>query len=245
MNIVFIHGLLGNPSEFFHIASLINQKVQLISLPYHGCSEAIIDFSSINDWLEEQLLNLKVHNCIIYGYSMGGRLALHYALTQTKPKVKIEGIIIESSNIGIADHNERKARHSDELKWIDLFSSEKDYYSVLNQWYSQKLFFSLSESQKKELIEKRVNSTNRRFISQAIERLAVSKMPYLGSYLKDTTIPMLYLFGEYDIKYKNIAEKISKLNPNIIIKEISSSSHNCHYEQPKLVAKEIIEFIGK
>ncbi|WP_298509235.1 alpha/beta fold hydrolase, partial [uncultured Ruminobacter sp.] len=103
LQIVFLPGFLGSAHEFLTFADKIPVGAQILSLPGSGCSDAEVDFSSINDWMEEQLIGLKVKECILYGYSMGGRIAAHYALTAERRKNAVKGLILGRAGFGIAD----------------------------------------------------------------------------------------------------------------------------------------------
>ena len=69
-------------------------------------------------------------------------------------------------------------------------------------------------------------------------------MKNCNSLLQQANIPILYINGQYDDKYKNISIKLQKFNnKNVITKQISNAGHNCHYEQPKEITNLINDFI--
>ena len=41
---------------------------------------------------------------------------------------------------------------------------------------------------------------------------------------------MIYFYGSDDQKYSKMANEINQLNPSILIKGISNSTHNSHFE---------------
>ncbi|MGN1393073.1 MAG: alpha/beta fold hydrolase [Succinivibrionaceae bacterium] len=242
MKIVFIHGFMGNPKEFFPIALNLPIKSEIITLPYHGCSDCFIDFSNINDWLDEQLLSLKIKDCIIYGYSLGGRIVYNYLLNNKKPKCRVHGAIIESSNYGLINQKEIQEREKIDTKWSESFLN-KPIIDVLKDWYNQPIFNSLSLEDKQKLInnKKNLNPIN---MAKAITNLSVSKMPYYKPLLKELNKKLLYIYGENDEKYKTLSKELNLLNnKNIKTISISNASHNCHFEQLSTVSKIINEFI--
>lgn len=240
MHIVFLHGFLGTPQDFMSLAFRLPFKTDMISLPGHGCSDANVDFTTANDWLTEELAGLKVKDYILYGYSLGGRIALNYALnTKKKPQT----LILESVNIGLADALQKKERLAQDLLWSKRFK-EEDITKVLKDWYNQPIFNKLSDEDKELLIKKRSKNNPKR-IAQVLENLSLAKMPFLGEGLKKITIPTLYLYGSEDEKFKKIATKITSYhNPQISVQEIAGASHNCHLTNSSDICNIISKFIA-
>lgn len=244
LQIVFLPGFLGTAHEFLTFADKFSIGAQIISLPGSGCSDAEVDFTSVNDWLEEQLIGLKVKECILYGYSMGGRIATHYALTAERPKVKVKGLILESSGFGIADKAERKERFRNDKVWAEKFASGpmKD---VVTEWYGQPVFADLDEEEKEKLILMRSRNIGER-MARTLTGLSTGKMPYLGSLIKDTNLPLLYLYGENDVKYRELALKLAEArNPAITVTGISGCGHNIHMKKPEDIVLGISQYLEK
>src|SRR5574344_23610 len=241
MHIIFLHVLLGVPQEFMSIATKLNNPTEMISLPGHGCSNVTVDFSNVNDWLDEQLTGLKIKDFILYGYSLGGRIAMNYVCS-SKTKFKPLGVIVESSNIGLAEKQDKNLRFQNELTWAKRFNNEQ-IKNVLSDWYNQEVFSDLSNEDKDFLIKKRINN-NGKNISKVIEHLSLAKMPYLGGMLKTLNTPFLYIYGENDKKYMSIAQKIcSYNNPQIKVEMLNNCGHNCHLHNSNQIATILKNFV--
>lgn len=242
LQIVFLPGFLGSAHEFLTFADKIPVGAQILSLPGSGCSDADVDFTNVNEWMEEQLIGLKVKECILYGYSMGGRIATHYALTAQRPKVKVKGLILESSGFGIAEKAERKERFRADCAWAERFAAEpmKD---VVTDWYEQPVFADLSPEEKEKLIIMRSRNIGTR-MAKTITGLSTGKMPYLGGLIKNTGLPLLYLYGENDAKYRMLAEKLVSIgNPAVNVAGIPSCGHNIHMKKPDEIILRINKYL--
>lgn len=244
LQIVFLPGFLGSAHEFLTFADKIPVGAQILSLPGSGCSDAEVDFSSINDWMEEQLIGLKVKECVLYGYSMGGRIAAHYAITAERPKIAVKGLILESAGFGIADKQTRKERYRADCAWADKFATEpmKD---VVTEWYNQPVFADLTDEEKERLIVMRSRNIGVR-MAKTMTGLSTGKMPYLGEAIRKTSLPLLYLYGENDAKYGELAAGLQKAgNPAMSIVGIPECGHNIHMKKPEAVITEINKYLNK
>lgn len=244
MNIIFLHGFLGNNQEFDCIKDQIKAQVYTLELPYHSTQKqtCTTSFKNINEWLNSEINKLKINDYVLYGYSLGGRIVCSYLANLNNFENRLKGVILESCNFGPHNYQERKNRYSTDLKWALKFVNEKQR-KCLSDWYDQQIFKNLSIKQKEELINKRLNF-NKENIANAITNFSFSKMKNCNSLLQQANIPILYINGQYDDKYKNISIKLQKFNnKNVITKQISNAGHNCHYEQPKEITNLINDFI--
>lgn len=244
MNIIFLHGFLGNKQEFDAIKDQINAKVYSLELPYHSSLKQTCTSSlkNIHEWCYNEINKLGIKEYVLYGYSLGGRIICSYLTHLNNFDKRLQGIILESCNFGPENYQERKNRYSIDLKWALKFVNEEQRKS-LSDWYNQPLFKNLSTKRKEELIDKRINF-NKENIANAITNFSFSKMKNCIYLLQKINIPILYINGQYDEKYKNISKKLQNFNnKNVITKQIPCAGHNCHYEQPEEITNLINEFI--
>lgn len=168
------------------------------------------------------------------GYSLGGRVLFNALPTIEK---YLSSIAFISSGLPLSDTNDQKAKvafdqmaiqQSKQLSPNEFFDwwHELPIYNGVNkkpgfQDYKTKLLqtFSLSD-----------------FI-QIIQSLSVNKMqPNLYS----TSINSIYFFGEYDTKYRDIANQYTNFFNKIMISPIKNASHLCWFEQPQIIQKQLL-----
>src|SRR5258708_14029921 len=114
MAIVLLHGFTGSTKTWAqHIPELsAHHQVIAVDLLGHGQAAAPGDPARYSiECCTRDLANLfdqfGLERCYLLGYSMGGRVALHFALTYPE---RMLGLILESASPGIADPRERQAR---------------------------------------------------------------------------------------------------------------------------------------
>src|SRR5690606_36961553 len=103
--IVFLHGFLGSGEVFYPLFPLLPDdfNILLIDLPGHGSTRYPNDARRYHVQHQIKDLNHIIQShCpskpYLYGYSMGGRLAIRYALYASK---SLKGLILESTSPGI------------------------------------------------------------------------------------------------------------------------------------------------
>ena len=82
--VIILHGLYGSSDNWITISNKLskNYKVIVPDLRNHGQSphDDEMDFKSMTEDISELLKKLSVKECILMGHSMGGKLAMHFAM---------------------------------------------------------------------------------------------------------------------------------------------------------------------
>ncbi|MBL7764555.1 MAG: alpha/beta fold hydrolase [Chitinophagaceae bacterium] len=82
-NLILIHGALGHAKHFDALCDLLKDAYQLhvIELPAHGQNQEHVDFSipGFSNYVAEYIQQHHLEAAGIFGYSMGGYIALHLA----------------------------------------------------------------------------------------------------------------------------------------------------------------------
>lgn len=200
--LLFLHGFLGSPSDFDLVCShLENYEHLFIELPGHGKAPFIEDPTSL-------FPKTPVH---LIGYSMGGRLAMQYAV---KHPNKIASLTILSAHSGL--QKGRKERLQRDIDWSKKIA--EDYPLFLDAWYRQEIFNGFKPN-----LSTRKNH-NPSELAKTLIHYSVGNQEILSP--KHAT----FVVGEYDKKYR-------KLYPNGIV--VPGAAHMIHLENPEFVAKVI------
>ena len=232
--LLFLHGLLGLTEDFLSMIATLKKDFYCIGidLPGHGCSSlsSPLTLESTLQALLDVIHHHKLDKPSIVGYSLGGRLAM--LLDYYHPDL-FDTIIVLSSHPGL-NPDEKKERILIEKKWIALL--EKDIDAFLKSWYSQPLFKTLEASS----IVKRRSTINKDAIIQVMQALSITKQKSLWDHLNKIQKSCLFLYGQYDEKYKEIYKN---LPPRLHQREILLASHAIHLENPLDCTRNILEFI--
>ncbi|KUO63691.1 hypothetical protein APF79_00350 [bacterium BRH_c32] len=245
--ILFFHGFGGTAYDWKFIFPSIPENFQAIAIDLvgHGKSDSPTDThfyysESIISQIREVIKSLNVTTPILCGYSMGGRIALGYAIQYTN---EISALILESSSPGIIDKKERKnrtlsdSRLSERLETIGI---EKFF----NEWYEQPLFNSLRTDT--QLIEKLLGSKSEQNIigiKNSLKYFSQGLMPSYWNQLNKISVPILLISGSLDQKYCNFNRRIKTILESAKWEIINGAGHNTHLEKPDEFIKLVNKFL--
>jgi 2-succinyl-6-hydroxy-2,4-cyclohexadiene-1-carboxylate synthase len=241
--VVLLHGFMGESNDWSKITNrLAKQGVRClaIDLPGHGYSPITtkVTITSLSHDLARLIKSFPALNTFIVGYSMGGRVA--YDLLCHNPQL-FKAAIIESASPGIENIVERSKRADADANLLCGIENQEGLNQFLQRWYQNTIFGNLRQSPHfSSLLESKKFKQTKHW-QQAINQLGVGKqLPYWNQLATQQT-PVTYVSGELDTKYDKIGVKLSKINLNIIHKQVIGCGHNTHYQQPVTFLETILE----
>ena len=233
-NLIFLHGFLGSPRDWDPFVFPGHFR-HCITLPGH-------EFLPLPPRapLLEQLLKLfykqfKKRKVILIGYSLGGRLAMHFA--QTFPEC-VKALIILSANPGLECPKQRKSRLQKDKKWAEHLLKE-GLLAFIKKWQKQPLFNPLPPK-----ILKRRNNHSPKELARILRELSPGALPSLWEHLPQFPFKTLFLFGQDDVNYYKIAKKVQNINSNITVDMIPHAKHAIHLENFTACREKIDQFIN-
>ena len=164
------------------------------------------------------------------GYSMGGRLALHFALAFPG---RVERLVLESASPGLEDDQERaRRRESDE--GLAMRIEREGIGPFVDYWEAQPLFESQSRLARRARTRlRRVRLANDAVsLAGALRALGTGSLPSLWDRLGEVTTPTLLLAGALDPKFVGIAERMVSLMPRARLVVVPDAGHAIHLERP-------------
>lgn len=232
--LICLHGFSENLNTWDNI-DVRGYKMILIDLIGHGNSDKPISrkyyhVNYIVKHLNKLITKLGFNKYSILGYSMGGRIALSYALTYPSD---IDKLILESTSYGVCGLFKRiKRRKSDKtlaksiinngIRWFDK------YWSSLSIFDSQK---NLSDTVKDEIKLRRLNNKDYALHNSLLKN-GQGTYPCYKNLLSKLTMEVLHISGEYDKKYVQIGYEFANANLNIKQIILKCVGHNTHIEDP-------------
>jgi 2-succinyl-6-hydroxy-2,4-cyclohexadiene-1-carboxylate synthase len=239
--LVLLHGFLGTRKDWRPIVEELVPEYRCISvdLPGHGGSFVKdpargFTFDAFCDVLNARLDELKVDQMALLGYSMGGRMALYYALRHPD---RIRQLVLESASPGLKTLEERQRRRQSDIQLaaqLDrIAETEGDRLprSFLLEWYAQPLFLTLKRHPEtlERLLQRREQNQPVR-LARSLRGLGTGMQPSLWERLPELAAPTLLIVGEEDRKFRQIAEQMQELSPRIALEVLGSCGHNVHLE---------------
>jgi 2-succinyl-6-hydroxy-2,4-cyclohexadiene-1-carboxylate synthase len=194
----------------------------------------VVDFST---WtFEERLAEIRADGCVVVGYSMGGRLALHAAL-----RAAFAGLVLVGASAGIADADERRRRRAEDLDladWIEAHSIEE----VVERWERNPVFASQPPSVVAAQRAGRL-AHSPADLARLVRSAGQGALDPIWDRLGELSMPVLALAGENDSTYRAASERIASLVPHGRAAVIAGAGHAAHLEAPDAVAEAILAWL--
>jgi 2-succinyl-6-hydroxy-2,4-cyclohexadiene-1-carboxylate synthase len=164
------------------------------------------------------------------GYSMGGRLALHFALRHPD---RVERLVLLSASPGLRTEEERMERRAQDEQRVDEI--EDDLESFLPRWYRMPLFRSLDDATREALITER-SQNNPAELRKSLEGMGTGAQPSHWEHLHQIRVPAWAIAGANDPKFVAIAQEMADVSllDAIITPGVG---HAIPAERPKVLAE--------
>lgn len=248
--LLLLHGFTGSVSQWEPLVASLSSTHQLILVDMlgHGESDAPehaerYSTAEVVEDLAELLRQLRLDQVHVLGYSMGGRIALSFAVLK---KELVRSLILESSSPGLASEAERLTRIQSDQTLADRIEQQgiewfADYWSKLPLFSS---LLQLPQAKQLQLHEARLR--NHPFgLAQSLRGIGTGTQPSWWLQLEELVIPVQLIAGELDQKYCLIAEEMHRRLPQSQLAIVSGAGHNVHVEQPHLFDTIIKRFLDQ
>ncbi len=166
------------------------------------------------------------------GYSMGGRLALHYAIARPD---RVERLILLGASPGIADPPARVARRrADERLAGELERSSIEEFA--ERWSRAPVLAGQPPAVEAAARADRLRSTPGG-LARALRGLGTGALPPLWGRLPGLSTPTCLIVGERDQKFRSIAEQMAAATAAATVEIVPDTGHAVHLEAPAAVAR--------
>jgi 2-succinyl-6-hydroxy-2,4-cyclohexadiene-1-carboxylate synthase len=189
------------------------------------------------------LHHLDIERTALLGYSLGGRVALHFAVES--PQL-LWALVVESASPGIEDDMERDARFASDLQLAASIETE-GLEAFADRWQSQPLFASQRQLPPAVLDEQRRqrldNSTTG--LGNSLRGMGAGAQRWLFPELPHIDTPTLFLAGALDERYAALAPVMAAAVPGAEHHIIESAGHTVHLEQPEPYTALVTDFLAR
>lgn len=244
--IIFLHGFTGSSKTWVPIIEQLPDTVRCITVDLmgHGKTDSPSDanryimYEQVMD-LHELFQFLKITNFTLVGYSMGGRIALAYALAFPK---HVKRLVLESASPGLQSEADRLGRITADEKLAKKMESE-GLSSFIDFWQDIPLFHSqkkLDETKLHSIREERMQQTVLG-LANSLNGMGTGRQPSYWSRLNELKVPVIIITGELDEKFTIIAKQMTEQIRYCQHLEVSEAGHAIHVENPVQFATIIME----
>lgn len=231
-----LHGFLGLPSDWDFLgnpeeAALEKVDVFKVLSPSTGASLA--------DWAEafNDQVARKPEKRVLLGYSMGGRLALHSLVRN--PSLWAGAIIVSANPAPLPDEREPRLVADENL--AQRFENEP-WESIVSAWENHPVFGG-----KPIPFVRRESDFRRADLAGAFRAWSLGHQENLTPRLSGLGIPILWITGEQDSRYHEIARRVASQLPQASIEFVSipNSGHRVPWEQSQAFQTHFSSFLRR
>lgn len=238
--IVALHGFTGDGRDFAPLAGGAKTRLPLPwlapDLPGHGACRVDdpargYSFEAVDALIEATLQRLPPGPRRLLGYSMGGRLALHFAVRNPGA---VDQLLLIGASPGIETAREREERHANELLLATRI--ERDGLTwFAPYWENQPVIRSQETIRPTWLgpMRRRRRRLDPVSLAHSLRNLGTGAMPPLWNRLHSLRMPAVLFVGTQDTKFLNIADEMRRRCPSLLLSTIPGAGHCAHLENPR------------
>ncbi len=235
---LLLHGFTGDTTTWCRARDVLRRhgRTVAVDLVGHGQSPAPEDLGPYTmpaclDQLDAVLERLDLPGAWAVGYSMGARVALHWAVHRPQ---HVLGLILESASGGLETAAARAERVAlDEALAARIVKGGMKAF--VEEWLEQPLFAGLKRLPKaaydaqmdQRLLNRTVGLVN------SLRGMGAGAMAPVWAEVPNLAVPTLLLAGEQDAKYVALARRLAGLIPGSRCEVIAGAGHSVHVEQPE------------
>jgi 2-succinyl-6-hydroxy-2,4-cyclohexadiene-1-carboxylate synthase len=244
--LALLHGFTGSSASWGELTSWLSSyfTVVAVDLPGHGMTDAPDEparyaMQRTVDDLGALFKVCGVERPHLAGYSMGGRLALYYALHHP-----VRSLMLESASPGLADATERAARQAADEALAERIERE-GVAAFIDWWEALPLFASHTHLPEAVRAAQRAQRlTNRPHgLANSLRGLGTGVQPSLWGRLGELDVPVLLMCGALDEKFTAIARAMSGHIRDARLHIFHDAGHTPHLEQPVQFRDTLLRFV--
>ncbi|MEZ4267325.1 MAG: alpha/beta fold hydrolase [Myxococcota bacterium] len=252
-----LHGYTGGCRDMEALAEHLQRPVVGLDLPGHGGTAAdpdgagpsfaqviaeLADLCGPAGSVSETLRGLGAGGPpVLFGYSMGGRLALALALTAPE---RFSALVLVGATAGLADADARAARRLADAQLAARVESI-GAAAFAAEWAQHPLIRSQRRAPQphRDAMAARRAANDARGLAASLRGCGVGQMTPLHGALPSLALPVLLLTGAEDTRYAAEAAAMCALLPDARHVPIAHAGHAAHLEAPASTAEAIERFL--
>jgi len=230
-DLVLLHGFTQTGASWDGVRARLDPRYRAIApdLRGHGAARAArpVDLRSVLADLDA----LVPDGALLAGYSMGGRVALHFALAHPG---RLAALVLVGASPGLAAEPERAARVAADLALARRLETI-GLPAFAREWGAAPLFAGQPPEVAAAAHADRMRN-DAAGLAAALRGLGTGALPSLWEDLRRLALPVALLVGERDLKFRAIAQAMAGSLPAAVLRVIAGAGHAAHLERPEAVA---------
>ena len=239
--IIILHGLFGSSDNWLSIAKILSEdnKVYSVDQRNHGQSphDSEFNYSAMANDLKEFLSNHQIENPIVIGHSMGGKVAMQFAVENPQMLEKV--VIVDISPKSYPVHHDTILEGLGSLDLSEI-KSRGDADKQLSEY--------VPDVGTRQFLLKNLARTPQGFEWKINFPVIRDNIEIIGYGLDDAAVfekETLFINGRNsDYIKEEDSELIYRHFPKAKLKTIENAGHWVHAEQPEEFLRSVQEFIN-
>jgi 2-succinyl-6-hydroxy-2,4-cyclohexadiene-1-carboxylate synthase len=229
--LVLLHGFTATGRSWDGVVAALGERYRPIAPDIRGHGSAPDPQPVTLEAVLADLERVDPGPLSLIGYSMGGRIALHFALAHPQ---RIDRLVLIGASPGIADPTEREARRrADEALADELERQTIEQFAA--RWARTPVLADQPPEVAARANADRMRNTTAG-LARALRGLGTGALPPAWDRLTELTMPVELVVGERDVKFRAIAEAMARSLPDSRIHVTPNAGHAVHLERPEAVA---------
>jgi 2-succinyl-6-hydroxy-2,4-cyclohexadiene-1-carboxylate synthase len=231
-DLVLLHGFTQTGRSWQPVLHALAARYRAVApdLPGHGdfAARRPASFAACDAYLRA----LARGPITLAGYSMGGRVALHAALSLGD---RVARLVLVGASPGIADPAERATRAAADAALADRIEAI-GVDAFVREWGAQPLFAGMPRGVAEIAHEDRMRNTALG-LSAALRGLGTGVMSPLWDRLGELALPVELVVGERDERFRAIAQRMEAELADARVHVVAGAGHAPQLEAPDAVAE--------
>lgn len=226
--LVLLHGMFGGLSNFDPLLKRFSQHPILIpEIPVYDMKRSNLTIPKLSGWVRGFIEAMKVENPILLGNSMGGHIALQYALDYPD---EVSALILTGSSGLFENHFGSTRPRRQDREYIRQQAALTFYEDLVNDTIIDEIMEVLN---------------SRRKLIKLLKIARVTHDHNLEDELGNIVMPTLLVWGKNDvITPPRVAETFRDKIPNAVLRWIDRCGHAPMMERPDQFVDILHEFLA-
>jgi 2-succinyl-6-hydroxy-2,4-cyclohexadiene-1-carboxylate synthase len=205
-----------------------------VDLPGHGDSASVrADVSTTAGLVAEAARTVAAdEGCVLLGYSLGARVALHVAIAAQLP---LRGLVLIGATAGIQDPVARRNRRLADDALADELEASGDVEAFVEAWLHNPMFERLASGDAAGRSERLRNSASG--LASSLRLCGTGTQEPVWDQLPAISCPVLALAGSDDTRFAASAVRVARLVPHGATSLVPGGGHAAHLAQPEQVGR--------
>jgi 2-succinyl-6-hydroxy-2,4-cyclohexadiene-1-carboxylate synthase len=229
--LILLHGFTHTGASWAPVIAALGERYRALAPDIRGHGFSSDRRPVTLDAVIADVASLAPPTFTLAGYSMGGRIALHVALTMAD---QVQRLVLIGASPGIADPAERDARRAADERLAEEIECAR-IEDFARRWAATPVLTGQAPEVAAAAHADRLRSSPAGLAS-ALRGLGTGALSSLWDRLGELQIPVTLIVGGRDEKFRAVATRMARAIPDGEVAVVPGAGHAVHLEEPERVA---------